>query len=314
MTRVDLITGFLGAGKTTFIHRYLRHLDGQRVLIIENEYGSVSVDARLLRNEPCEIEDLSGVCMCCKGRGQFISMLKNAARQGYDRVLVEPSGVYDVDEFFSVMHQPDVSACCEIGCVLTIVDARVPEDLSVESEYLMFTQLAAAGTVILSKVQFQSPEAVEAVALWLDRLYCAYGGHGARAEICAKDWDDLTDEDFIRFQASGCHLDAHQRQAMDHAEVYSACISAGKCLDEDDLRARLHALMTEPRFGRVIRVKGYARDLERRCFEVNCTRTECAVSPAPDVRRGVLVIIGQDLDEDALDGAFLPKDAVLAGK
>ena len=79
MTKVDLITGFLGAGKTTFIHRYLQYLRDQRVLIIENEFGSIGVDSSLLKDEGCPIEDLSGVCMCCKGRGRFISMLIGAA-------------------------------------------------------------------------------------------------------------------------------------------------------------------------------------------------------------------------------------------
>ena len=89
MTKVDLITGFLGAGKTTFIHEYLHHLRAGRTLIIENEFGSIGVDAQFLRGEGCPIEDLSGVCMCCRGRDQFIHMLCDAAEQGYDRVPYE---------------------------------------------------------------------------------------------------------------------------------------------------------------------------------------------------------------------------------
>ena len=311
MTRVDLITGFLGAGKTTFIHKYLRHLADQRVLIIENEYGSVSVDSQLLRNEGRPIEDLAGVCMCCKGRDQFRAMLIDAAAQGCDRVLVEPSGVYDVDEFFGVMDDPAVRAGCEIGCVLAIVDAAAPEGLSEESEYLMFTQLAAAGTVVLSKAQRQTPEELAAARRWLDGLCQDFGGHAPLGNVCAKPWDALTDEDFERFQRSGFNRDAHERRRLDHNAIYSSYITAGYGRDGADLEARLRGLMSGDgaRYGRVIRAKGYLRDLDKRWYEVNCTRADISVRPAEGIRRGVLVVIGQDLREDALDTLLLPRDA-----
>ena len=123
MLRVDLITGFLGAGKTTFIREYLRHLTGENVLVIENEFSSIAVDSRFLRDEPCAIADLSGVCMCCMGREQFRSLLIEAAAHDYDRVLVEPSGIYDVDEFFALLGMGSVGEVCRPGSVLTIVDA-----------------------------------------------------------------------------------------------------------------------------------------------------------------------------------------------
>ena len=176
MTKVDLITGFLGAGKTTFIHLLLRHLRGQKVLVIENEFGSIGVDAKFLRDDGCPIEDLSGMCMCCRGRGKFIAMLADAAAQGYDRVIVEPSGIYDVDEFFGVMNEPAVKAGCAIGNVLAIVDADAPRDVSMETGYLMVTQLLAAGAVILSKAQLADPEAPGRTVAWLNDLIRAYGG------------------------------------------------------------------------------------------------------------------------------------------
>ena len=303
MAKVDLITGFLGAGKTTFIHKYLHHLRDRRVLIIENEFGSIGVDAGFLKDEGCPIEDLSGVCMCCKGRDQFIAMLVRAA--DCDRILVEPSGIYDVDEFFSVMEEPAVKACCEVGSVLAIVDARRPEFLSAESGYLMTTQLLAAGTVILSKAQHETPEAIEETVAWLNELIRAQGGDRVLSDdVCAVDWDALTDEDFIRLQNSGFRRAAHSRRAMNHGEIYDSFITAGRCEGEDDLRSRLRALMADARCGNVIRAKGYLRDHDKNYYEVNCTRRELSVKPAPQVRRGVLVIIGQNLNEEALNGVF----------
>ena len=292
MTKVDLITGFLGAGKTTFIHLLLRHLRGQKVLVIENEFGSIGVDAKFLRDDGCPIEDLSGMCMCCRGRGKFIAMLADAAAQGYDRVIVEPSGIYDVDEFFGVMNEPAVKAGCAIGNVLAI-------------GYLMVTQLLAAGAVILSKAQLAESETPAQTVAWLNDLIRAYGGTRVLAgEVCAKDWADLTEADFDRFMACGHRRDPHSHLAMDHGEIYDSCILAGICRDEADLRAKLAALMADGQYGDILRAKGHLRDGEKRWYEVNCTRRELSVEPAPNVKRGVLVVIGQRLNSAALEGLF----------
>ena len=82
--KVDLITGFLGAGKTTFIRRYIKYLHrhGQKVRIIENEFGAISVDSQILQEDNCEIQDLTGMCMCCVGKEAFKRMLIDAAMDG----------------------------------------------------------------------------------------------------------------------------------------------------------------------------------------------------------------------------------------
>ena len=103
MVKVDLITGFLGAGKTTFIRKYARYLmdQGMNIGILENDLGAINVDMMLLHDlegEQCELEMVSGGCDrdCYKRR--FKTKLIAMGMCGYDRVLIEPSGVFDVDE------------------------------------------------------------------------------------------------------------------------------------------------------------------------------------------------------------------------
>ncbi len=307
MLKVDLITGFLGAGKTTFIHRYLQYLRGRRVLLIENEFSPVGVDKYLLRNEDCVIRDLSGMCMCCRGKSQLIAMLAGAAAGGFDRVLIEPSGIYDVDEFFGVMNDDAVRGGCEIGCILTVVDAGLPEALSGESEYLMVTQLLAAGTVILSKTQLRDPDAPAKTVERLNALIAFFEGGRTLENVCAKDWEELTDADFEAFGSSGFHRAGHIRMTMDHEQVYAACITAGYCRDMRDLTERIARMMSDPGCGRVIRAKGYVRDFDGNVYEVNCTPGERSVTPAKDIKRGTLTVIGQDLSEKALAAFFLTK-------
>ena len=317
--RVDLITGFLGSGKTTFIRRYLAYLksQGERVHIIENEFGSVGVDARLLREEDCTIDDLSGCCMCCTGRDKFMAMLINSATEGCDRVLVEPSGIYDVDEFFSVMSADAVKAHCEIGSILTIVDAGMDEKhLTKESGYLMYAQLLAAGTVIVSKTQLYPEGTAEETIKRLNRLIEEDGGgrvlkdtpaEDHPGDVCKKEWDAFTPEDFERFNMSGYRHPAHARHKMAHQEIFMSMMLAGRCAGEEDLEERIRRLFEDPSRGNVLRVKGHIRDLEGNWYEVNSTPQKGEIRPVSDIRRGLLVVIGQNLDEPAIQAAFLPR-------
>ena len=110
MVKIDLITGFLGSGKTTFLKKYAKRLmeQGQNIGILENDFGAVNVDMMLLQElegEQCELEMISGGCDPETHRRRFRTKLIAMGMCGYDRVLVEPSGIYDMDEFFDVLHE-----------------------------------------------------------------------------------------------------------------------------------------------------------------------------------------------------------------
>ncbi len=113
MVKVDLITGFLGSGKTTFIRKYAKYLmdEGNNIGILENDYGAVNVDMMLLQDlmgDNCELEMISGGCDKDCHRRRFKTKLIAMGMCGYDRVIVEPSGIFDVDEFFDILHEETV--------------------------------------------------------------------------------------------------------------------------------------------------------------------------------------------------------------
>lgn len=108
MVQVDLITGFLGSGKTTFLRRYVQYLvaQGHSVCILENDFGAVNVDAMLLQDligEHCDIETISGGCDCDTHQRRMRTKLISMAMRGFDRVVIEPSGIFDVDEFYDIL-------------------------------------------------------------------------------------------------------------------------------------------------------------------------------------------------------------------
>ena len=299
--RVDLITGFLGAGKTTFIRKYVTYLKekGERFRIIENEFCAWGVDTKLLEDTHDDIRDLSGYCMCCTGKDKFISMLAEAGQEGYDRVLVEPSGIYDVDEFFSVMHAPVVAAYCEIGSVITVLDVYSPEEESRESSYLMLTQLLAAGCILISKTLLFDERTKENTLAFVSRKLSPYLADGHVPMVISKDWDELTKEDFEAIQNSGFYKVSHEHLAMDHGSVYDTWMSMAFCTDEAELNGKIDRMFHDPACGHVLRVKGYAKDSRGIWFAVNCTGDVLDIQQA-DIKRGLLIVIGQDLNEEAL--------------
>ena len=311
--KVDLITGFLGVGKTTFIRRYLEYLEkhGQKAAVIENEFGSVDIDSQLLQDTGCAISSLAGECMCCTGKDTFRHMLIDAAEEGVDRVLVEPSGIYDVDEFFDVMLREPVKSHCEIGSILTLVDTCMDAAITDESRYLVFAQLLAAGTVIMSKTQLFDESRVQITIGQMNALIREHGGSRVLgSDVVVKDWDSFTDKDFEMFMASGYHLVDHEKEFIDHGDVFQSCMLASRCVDEKDLRERIGDLMTNSRYGIVMRLKGHIRSLENVWYEVNCSPDVCSLRPC-NVRRGVFVVIGQQLNEKAIaEEAFIPRKTV----
>lgn len=277
MIQVDLITGFLGAGKTTFIRGYIEYLrnQGEKIHIIENEFGKVSVDSELLSNiedNDCHISDLAGMCMCCIGKSAFINMLIESSGADIDRIIVEPSGVYDVDEFFDVMTDPRVSSCCEIGTIITIVDPFSRPVMTSEAEYLMFSQLVASGTVIFSKTQMLEDDGIQSAMDWVEQVAISKGcENGLAAEYCTKHWDEFTDSDYEDFMDAGYYRVVHDREVFEHAGVFQSEELELVAKDKEELERRVKMFFNHSEYGRVFRVKGYVDTINDGCYEVNCT-------------------------------------------
>ena len=166
MVKVDLITGFLGSGKTTFIRKYAQYLmdAGNNIGILENDYGAVNVDMMLLQDlmgENCELEMISGGCDKDCHRRRFKTKLIAMGMCGYDRVIVEPSGIFDVDEFFDILHEEPLNRWYQIGNVIGIVDSKLESDLSDEADFILASEVADAGCIVMSKSQEATPEEIQ---------------------------------------------------------------------------------------------------------------------------------------------------------
>ena len=311
MTTVDLITGFLGVGKTTFIKKYADFLTGQgeKVHIIEHEFGGLPIDALTLRRENCDVSQLTGGCMCCTGREDFQSLLLRAAEAGFTRILVEPSGIYDVNTFFSLVGTGPVSQVCRIGSIITVADACPGEALSPEARYLLFSQLIYCGCVVLSKTQLHQPPQITAARRELQAILREHGSsRDLEAEGLCIDtpWDRLTCGEFERISSCGYRMMEHTYEVMDHMTVFSTAMLGCRFDTLPHLETILHTLVDTRTYGRIYRIKGYIADADRNWYEISCSSSGCFIQKS-NVRRGLFLIIGQDFDEQAVRQLFLPR-------
>lgn len=310
MVKIDLITGFLGAGKTTFIRKYAEYLmdKGLSIGILENDYGAVNVDMMLLQDmsgDNCELEMVAGGCDYDCHRRRFKTKLISMGMCGYDRVIVEPSGIYDVDEFFDVLHEEPLDNWYEIGNVITIVDSKLDNDMSVHSDYMLACQLADAGSVILSRTKEADKSDIDNTIVHLNNaLKNVRCSRVLDKEIICKDWDTFTEKDYEKILNSGYVMENYTKLFSQDDEGFQSVYYMNKKFTKDELQKIIKEVMDDKQCGNIFRVKGFMKISDNSWIQLNATHNEIRIEPI-DKGQEVIIIIGEELDKQMLDKHFL---------
>lgn len=310
MVKIDLITGFLGAGKTTFIRKYAEYLmdKGLSIGILENDYGAVNVDMMLLQDmsgDNCELEMVAGGCDYDCHRRRFKTKLISMGMCGYDRVIVEPSGIYDVDEFFDVLHEEPLDNWYEIGNVITIVDSKLDNDMSVHSDYMLACQLADAGSVILSRTKEADKSDIDNTIVHLNNaLKNVRCSRVLDKEIICKDWDTFTEKDYEKILNSGYVMENYTKLFSQDDEGFQSVYYMNKKFTKDELQKIIKEVMDDKKCGNIFRVKGFMKISDNSWIQLNATHNEIRIEPI-DKGQEVIIIIGEDLDKQRLDKHFM---------
>ena len=165
MTKIDIISGFLGAGKTTLIKKLLAEAyHGEKLVLIENEFGEISIDGGFLKESGVQISEMSSGCICCSLVGDFNQALKDAAAQFHpDRILIEPSGVGKLsDVIVAVENTAAQTPDMKLNSFVTVADASKVKVYMKNFGEFYNNQIESAGTIILSRTQKLSQEKLEA--------------------------------------------------------------------------------------------------------------------------------------------------------
>ena len=192
MTKIDIVSGFLGAGKTTLIKKLLKEaLAGTKVVLIENEFGEIGVDGGFLKEAGIEIKEMNSGCICCSLVGDFGTSLKEVLdTYAPERILIEPSGVGKLSDVMKAVQGAMTDRGVELNSAVAVVDASKCKMYIKNFGEFFVNQIEHAGTIILSRTDKMSEEKLAACVAMIRE-------HNEKATIITTPWDSLDGKDIL---------------------------------------------------------------------------------------------------------------------
>ena len=210
MIKVDIFSGFLGAGKTTLIKKLIKEVfAGQQIVLIENEFGEIGIDGGFLRDAGINITEMNSGCICCSLVGDFGKALKKVADEYHpDRIIIEPSGVGKLSDVRRAVEDASKEAGFEINALVTVADASKIKMYMKNFGEFYNNQIENAGAVILSRTQKLSQEKqLQAAELIREK--------NPKAVVITTPWDDITGGQILKAIEG---TDSLAKELMEEAE------------------------------------------------------------------------------------------------
>lgn len=341
MTKIDIISGFLGAGKTTLIKKLLEEkaYGDQKLVLIENEFGEISIDGSFLKDTGIQINELNSGCICCSLVGDFGKALKQVITDYHpDRVLIEPSGVGKLSDVVRAVQKAGQDVPLELGSFVTVVNAPKTKVYMKNFGEFFNDQVEHAECIILSRTQGMKEEKLNAsISLLREK--------NPKAPIITTPWDELTGAQMVAAMEGSnsmeeellaelakekfneeeeeeeeecCHDEDHDHEDHDEHEHHHHHHHHGHDADEvftswgietprKYTRTQLEDILEEldlGTYGMILRAKGIVPAEDGSWFEFDYTPSEVDIRTGSPEYTGRLCVIGSDLKEDALKTLF----------
>lgn len=193
MTKIDIISGFLGAGKTTFIKKMIEEaFVGEKLVLIENEFGEVGIDGGFLKDSGIEITEMNSGCICCSLVGDFGKNLNEVITKFHpDRILIEPSGVGKLSDVMKSVIDVEKEQDVKLNALVTVVNAKkASKQMKAFGEFFN-NQIEFATTIVLSRTQSTIPEQLELCVKQMQEL-------NGKAAIITTPWDAIKGEQILK--------------------------------------------------------------------------------------------------------------------
>ena len=329
MTKVDIFSGFLGAGKTTLIKKLIEEAyKGEQVVLIENEFGEIGIDGGFLKDAGVEINEMNSGCICCSLVGDFGKALEKVLDQFHpDRILIEPSGVGKLSDIIQAVEDLDLDHV-KLNGFTTVVDAKKAKIYMKNFGEFYNNQVEHASSIILSHTAGMDEEKLEKVVELLRE-------HNEHAVIITTDWDALDGKQILAamerrdtIEEVLHHLEEeqehehhhhdhdhddhcccghdHDHEGHHHAdEVFDSIgIETTKKFTQEKIREVLGAIEDQHKYGFVLRAKGIVAGEDGQWIHFDYMPGE------PDVRNGSaevtgrICVIGTDIDEGKIRQLF----------
>lgn len=333
MTKIDIFSGFLGAGKTTLIRKLIAEgYKNEKLVLIENEFGEISVDGGFLRDAGVEITEMNSGCICCTLVGDFTAALQKVIEQYHpDRILIEPSGVGKLSDVAkAVASVPG----CEIGAKVTVVDAgRCRMYIRNFGEFFN-DQVHNADVIVLSRTDSASDGKVVTASAMLSQL-------NPNATVITTPWDELSGRQIVDVME---HIDSlsttmqemehhdhsehhhHHEHDHDHEHEHGESCSCGcghdhdhhhadevftswgvetpKKFTEAEVRKALSEFDEDASYGTILRAKGFVDASDGKWLYFDYVPGEADVRRGEPAVTGRVCVIGSKLNEQAVKELF----------
>ena len=327
MTKIEIISGFLGAGKTTLIKKLLKEVfAGEKVVLIENEFGEIGIDGGFLKESGVQITEMNSGCICCSLVGDFGTALKEVIETyAPDRILIEPSGVGKLSDVTRAVRGVAAHEPVELNSSVTVVDGQKCRMYMKNFGEFFNNQVEHAGTIVISRTQKMSDEKVEACVNMLREK-------NPTATIITTPWDELKGEQIMAAMehqdllmkedleaehdhdeecGCGCHDHDHEHHHdhdHDHDHADEVFTSWGKetphKYSEEQLRAILNKLSEDDDCGIVLRAKGIVPCTDGGWLHFDMVPEEFEIRHGAADYTGRLCVIGSHLNDGELTKVF----------
>lgn len=325
MTKIDIITGFLGAGKTTLIKKLIKEKQiTEKIVLIENEFGDVNIDAQFLNDTKIEITELTSGCICCTLLGDFgVALRKIMAEIKPDQIIVEPSGVAkatDVIKAVQIAAIPDLN----INSISNVVDASLCKVYIEEFGDFYQDQISQAGCILMSRtdecdeqelktavdaVRKVNPNAVIVTTPWHELSGSQmYQGICLGKESAEKMVGNLLKDSAHDCQCGHSHAHgsecAHSHSPQNDLDVFSTvAYETTKTFIESALISSLESLHHCQ--GQVLRAKGIVKDQEDGWLHFDYVPNKQEIRKGTSALTGMICVIGKDINKEEIGKTIL---------
>lgn len=334
MTEITIISGFLGAGKTTLIKKLLKEaFQGEKIVLIENEFGEIGIDGGFLKDAGIQVNEMNSGCICCSLVGDFGTALKEVLdTYGPDRILIEPSGVGKLSDVVKAVENVAGSTDVHIDSSIVVVDGKKCKMYMKNFGEFFNNQVEHAGTIVISRTQSMTDEKLEECAALLR-------DHNGHAAMITTPWDELDGKQILAAMhhaelemeehdrhhrdgecehghhhhehdencTCGCHdHHHHDHEGHHHAdEVFTSWgVETAHKYTAEELQQILEELSGSEKYGIILRAKGIVPDTDGNWMQFDFVPEEYEVRDGSPDYTGRLCVIGSELDEDALKELF----------
>lgn len=333
MTKIDIFSGFLGAGKTTLIKKCLKEaFQDEQIVLIENEFGEIGIDGGFLQEAGVQIREMNSGCICCSLVGDFSSALTKVVEDYHpDRILIEPSGVGKLSDIIGAIERIKEDVQLQMNSFVCVADAKKVKMYSKNFGEFYNNQIESANVIVLSRTQDVSEEKLKEVIHILREL-------NSHASIITTDWDKISGKEILDVMESresldqlmmeekkvlesihhneececGHHHHHHDEECEcghhhhhDADEVFTSWGSETiHKYSKEQLNSILNTLSQSEEYGVILRCKGIVASSEEEWFYFDMVPQESEIRKGNPQYTGRICVIGSNLNEEKLASLF----------